>query len=107
METNYLPRAEVFVAEIDGVPMGFAGINDTNLEMLFVQADVLHQGIGTALLEFVVQNYGVRFVDVNEQNEQARQFYLSRGFMVISCSPVDDQGRPYPILHMEETAREG
>lgn len=87
--------------------MGFAGINDTNLEMLFVQADVLHQGIGTALLEFVVQNYGVRFVDVNEQNEQARQFYLSRGFMVISCSPVDDQGRPYPILHMEETAREG
>ena len=83
--------------------MGFAGINDTNLEMLFVHADVLYQGIGTALLEFVVQNYGVRFVDVNEQNEQARQFYLSRGFAVISRSPVDGQGRPYPILHMEKT----
>jgi len=62
LEASYLSRVEVFVAEIDGEPMGFAGINDTNLEMLFVHADALHQGIGTALLEFVVQNYGVRFV---------------------------------------------
>jgi len=32
---------------------------------------------------------------------QARQFYLSRGFMVINRSSVDGQGRPYPILHLE------
>ncbi len=40
-------------------------------------------------------------VDVNEQNEQALGFYQHLGFSVIGRSPLDGQGKPYPLLHME------
>ena len=36
----------------------------------------------------------------NEQNEQAVGFYLHMGFKVSGRSPVDDFGKPYPLLHM-------
>jgi putative acetyltransferase len=48
-------------------------------------------------------------VDVNEQNVAARGFYEALGFAVVGRSPMDDTGRPYPILHMrrEMPPREG
>ena len=39
-------------------------------------------------------------VDVNEQNSVARSFYEACGFVVEGRSELDDQGRPYPLLHM-------
>jgi putative acetyltransferase len=39
-------------------------------------------------------------VDVNEQNPAARGFYETLGFVVVGRSPLDDGGRPFPILHM-------
>lgn len=68
--------------------------------MLFVDARQRGHGIGTALLSFVVAEHGVTAVDVNEQNVQAVEFYRRRGFTVVGRSELDDQGRPYPILHM-------
>lgn len=98
---HYFPAVSLLVAEIDGVPVGFAGTAEGNLEMLFVSDDVRGQGIGTALLEAVIANDGVVKVDVNEQNTGATGFYLSKGFEVDSRSDVDDDGRPYPVLHLK------
>jgi len=39
-------------------------------------------------------------VDVNEQNAGASAFYESMGFQVAGRSPLDRQGRPYPLLHL-------
>ncbi|MDR1040632.1 MAG: GNAT family N-acetyltransferase, partial [Deltaproteobacteria bacterium] len=44
---------------------------------------------------------GVKFVDVNEQNEQGVGFYRHLGFHVISRSEYDEQGRHFPLLHLE------
>ena len=46
---------------------------------------------------------------MNEQNVAARGFYEALGFAVVGRSPMDDTGRPYPILHMrrEMPPREG
>jgi putative acetyltransferase len=43
-------------------------------------------------------------VDVNEQNSAARRFYEACGFVVEGRSELDDQGRPYPLLHMRLAA---
>ena len=43
---------------------------------------------------------GATRVDVNEQNEQALGFYRHLGFEVVGRSPLDGQGKPYPLLHM-------
>jgi len=100
----YFPAVSLIVAEHDGQPVGFAGVAEGGLEMLFVSDDARGHGIGTALLDAVTSDHGVTRVDVNEQNAGARGFYLSRGFVEVGRSPLDGDGRPYPILHLERPA---
>ncbi len=52
------------------------------------------------LLQYAIEQLGVTKVDVNEQNPQAVGFYEHMGFKVVSRSPLDDMGKPFPILHM-------
>lgn len=85
----------------DGHIQGFAGVHDGKLEMLFVDPACCGQGIGKALLATVVEELGVREVDVNEQNPQAVGFYLKQGFVQAGRSEVDGQGDPYPLLHLK------
>lgn len=100
LASDFLPQVELRVAELGGVPVGFAGVSTGKLEMLFVDARQRGRGVGTALVSFVVAECGVMTVDVNEQNAQAVEFYRRRGFRVVGRSALDDQGRPYPLLHM-------
>ena len=81
--------------------VGFSGVAEGNLEMLFIDPEYRGQGIGKTLLNYTVKNMGVEKVDVNEQNEQAVQFYLHCGFEIIGRSALDPTGKPYPILHMQ------
>ena len=85
----------------DGRIQGFAGVHDGKLEMLFIDPACRGQGIGKALLASVVDELGVREVDVNEQNPQAVGFYLKQGFVQVGRSEVDGQGDPYPLLHLK------
>jgi putative acetyltransferase len=80
--------------------IGFCGVADGNLEMLFVSPDSRSQGVGTALCRHAVDCLGVTKVDVNEQNPQALGFYEHFGFSIVGRSPLDGQGNPYPLLHM-------
>ncbi|WP_082966592.1 acetyltransferase [Mycolicibacter sinensis] len=98
---NYFPGVRLTVAEVDGEPVGFAGTAGERLEMLFVDADARGRGVGSALLDHAIAEQGIRYADVNEQNEQAAEFYTRRGFVVTGRSELDDAGRPYPLLHME------
>jgi putative acetyltransferase len=100
LPAEYFPQILLTVADLDGVPVGFAGTSEGNLEMLFVDAAARGRGIGTLLLDDALDRHGVRRVDVNEQNAQAVAFYRRRGFTATSRDDLDDAGRPYPILHM-------
>ena len=79
---------------------GFMGISGSHLEMLFIDPKKRSMGIGKKLTMHGIENLGVRFVDVNEQNPQAVGFYLHLGFKVISRDELDSSGKPFPILHM-------
>ncbi|MDO1512251.1 GNAT family N-acetyltransferase [Maribacter confluentis] len=81
--------------------VGFLGVADKNLEMLFIHPDFRGKGIGKKLLDYSIQQMGVKKVDVNEQNEQAVGFYKHFGFETIRRSELDSSGKPYPTLHME------
>ncbi len=97
----YFPAVSLIVAEQDGVPVGFAGVAEGSLEMLFVSNLFRGGGVGNALLTETIAEYGVTKVDVNEQNTSAHGFYLSRGFVQVGRSELDGDGRPYPLLHLE------
>lgn len=81
--------------------IGFLGVADQNLEMLFIHPEYRGKRIGKTLLEYAISNLNVTKVDVNEQNEQAVGFYKHCGFETIGRSELDASGKPYPILHME------
>ncbi len=81
--------------------IGFVGVADGNLEMLFIHPAHRGKRIGKTLLEYAINSLKVNKVDVNEQNEQAVGFYKHCGFETIGRSELDASGKPYPILHME------
>ncbi|EGB13671.1 GCN5-related N-acetyltransferase [Pseudodesulfovibrio mercurii] len=87
--------------DMAGKILGFSGVAHGNLEMLFVAPDSRGRGIGTALCRHAVDRFGVTRVDVNEQNPQALGFYERFGFEVVGRSPLDGQGKPFPLLHMK------
>lgn len=68
--------------------------------MLFISPDVSGKGIETLLATHAIKEQGATKVDVNEQNEQAAGFYERIGFSVTGGSPIDEQGKVYPLLHM-------
>ncbi|WP_444902391.1 GNAT family N-acetyltransferase [Microbulbifer sp. SSSA007] len=86
----------------DGKILGFCGVLNGNIEMLFIAPESRGSGVGTFLTKYAIENLGVTKVDVNEQNLQALEFYKHLGFTVVSRSPLDGQGKPYPLLHMEQ-----
>ena len=94
-----MPRSDAFR------PVGFMGCNWPQIEMLFVEPEYFGLGIGKMLLEHARQRAlaesATLTLDVNEQNPAALAFYEHMGFVVTGRSPVDGQGRPYPLLHME------
>ncbi|MDN5726986.1 MAG: acetyltransferase [Propionibacteriales bacterium] len=100
VSTDFLPQVEIHVAERAGHLVGFSGVSGTKLEMLFVDANSHGGGVGSALLSHAVRECRVDAVDVNEQNRSAVEFYQRRGFRVVGRSERDDQGRPYPLLHL-------
>ncbi|WP_226648547.1 acetyltransferase [Microbulbifer variabilis] len=85
----------------DGKIHGFCGVHEGNIEMLFISPESRGKGVGAQLMEHAIKNQGATKVDVNEQNKQALGFYEHLGFNIVGRSPLDGQGKPYPLLHME------
>ncbi len=99
---TYLPAVRVWVCEDEvGDIVGFMGLNENKVEMLFVDANKRGVGAGRRLLNFARSLHGTLLVDVNEQNTQAHGFYKHYGFVDIGRSKFDDAGRPFPIIHMK------
>ena len=69
--------------------------------MLFISPEERRKGLGKRLLQYGVENYGVKRLAVNEQNPQAKGFYEHMGFRVYKRTELDEQGNPYPLLYME------
>ena len=99
---EYLDAVSLFCTkDAGGRITGFAGVADDRIEMLFVHADEFGRSFGKALLQHAISRFNARKVDVNEQNERAVEFYRHMGFEVISRSPLDSLGKPFPLLHMQ------
>lgn len=79
----------------------FIGVHNNKIEMLFVKDACRGKGLGKQLVNWAINTLNVKFVDVNEQNEQGLGFYKYMGFEVFDRSELDEQGNPFPILYMK------
>lgn len=80
--------------------LGFAGVANGQVDMLFVAPESRGMGVGKRLLHYAIDELNAERLDVNEQNPQALGFYLHEGFEVTGRSETDGLGQPYPLLHM-------
>lgn len=48
-----------------------------------------------------IDNYGIKEVEVNEQNPSAVEFYKRMGFSAYKRTDCDEQGRPFPLIYMK------
>lgn len=84
-----------------GTVTGFLGLSPGKIEMLFIHPDHFRKGYGNLLTDFAITHHQVTQVDVNEDNPQALQFYLQKGFRVVSRLEKDAEGKDFPVLQME------
>jgi putative acetyltransferase len=98
---TYLKAVELRCIRDKGRIIGFLGVADENIEMLFLHPDFIGRGIGKRLVDYAIMELKAKRVDVNEQNPNAWKFYERAGFKVVGRSELDPTGRPYPILHMK------
>ena len=86
---------------VDEQPAGFIGAAEEKVEMLFLHPAQRGHGLGRQLMQYAMSRWHCTQVDVNEQNPQAAGFYEHLGFEIVSRSPLDEQGNPFPILHLK------
>jgi putative acetyltransferase len=98
---HYFDAVDLRVAKNDNEDIvGFIGVAEGNIEMLFIAPNFRNCGAGTLLLKNAIKTQFATKVDVNEQNPDATGFYKHFGFEVVGRSPLDGQGNPFPLLHM-------
>ncbi|MBV8324976.1 GNAT family N-acetyltransferase [Chryseobacterium sp.] len=97
----YFQHVTLLGFEKEGRLVGFIGVAEENVEMLFVDNTCRGTGIGKKLITYAIAHLQVTKVDVNEQNVQAVDFYKYVGFNILRRSELDGAGKEYPVLHME------
>lgn len=97
---KYLETLNLYCIKTDKGILGFIGLQNKLIQMLFVHPDYINQGIGRQLIDFAISKHNVNEVDVNEQNTYALEFYKRLGFEVFDRFDTDDAGKPFPILSL-------
>ncbi len=64
----------------DGVVKGFLHLGGDEVRRLYVEPVLHSQGVGAALLEYAIREYGVTRLWALEKNERAIAFYARHGF---------------------------
>ena len=101
----YVPQAlksveHLTVAETEK-PIGFMGIQNRRLEMLFLAPEERGKGLGKQLLQHGIETYGIVELTINEQNPQAVGFYEHMGFETYKRTELDEESNPHPLLYMK------
>lgn len=76
----YLPNAETWVYELDGVVVGFISLIGNEVGAIFVDAKFQRQGIGRALMDKARSIRVVLQLNVFKDNQVGRKFYEKYGF---------------------------
>ena len=101
----FFPKVNLLLAvDATDKPLGFMFLHEGHLEALFIDPNQHGKGIGKAFIQKALADHPNLTTDVNEQNSKALGFYRRVGFEPTGRSPIDGQGRPYPLIHLQYRA---
>ena len=99
--TGWLAANDVWVAEIDGAPVGYASMTAAWLDGLFVAPEHAGRGIGGLLLDLVKSLRPAGFaLWVFESNVPARRFYERHGLVELEHTDGSGNEERAPDLRM-------
>jgi ribosomal protein S18 acetylase RimI-like enzyme len=103
-----LPSATVWVAEVDGRPVGYLALTGSSLDQLYVAPGYQGRGIGSQLLDKAKALSPVRLrLYAFQSNHRARAFYEARGFTAAAFSDGADNEEQEPDVMYEWAVRPG
>lgn len=103
---TYFDLVDLEIYYVNNQVIGFSGVHNHHLEMLFLDPSYFRQGHGQDILIYLNKKYDIKKIDVNKDNISAYSFYKKLGYHIVNESTVDAQGRPYPILHLQKIEKE-
>lgn len=101
-----LPEVEVYVYEINGLVVGFIGIDEGYIAGLFVDKEYRGMGIGTKLIEYIKERYDFFTLHVFENNYGAVTFYENRGLIKKEESVHEDLGEVEYLMYYRKKKKE-
>lgn len=85
---------QIWIAEIDDRIVGFIGVQNHNIDHLYVEPAFQKQGVGTALLNYVKEQFQHLSLYTFEKNRVARSLYEKQGFKAVRFGVSPDEGEP-------------
>lgn len=98
----YLPNADTWVAEEEGMVIGFIALLGHEVGALFIEPDYHGKGAGKALMDKAVDIYKNIELEVFKENPIGRKFYTRYGFQQIAETLHSETG--HPVLRLRYTA---
>lgn len=95
----YIPIAETYVYEENDVIKGFISIIDKEfIGALFVDNDYQGLGVGSKLINFVLNKHDTLSLAVYKENFKSVRFYKKMGFEILSEEINEDSKHPEYIM---------
>lgn len=70
----YFPQLDMKMWFEDNTFVGFSGVNESHLEMLFLDPEQIGKGLGSSILKDLIEKDGMKSTDVNKDNKLALAF---------------------------------
>lgn len=97
MVKEMLPRASIYVYEMDKQIVGFIGMVDTYIEGIFVAKKYQSQGIGRQLISYAKESHASLTLQVYQKNTSSVSFYKKENFKIME-EKMDAQTKEKELL---------
>lgn len=88
----YLPNTDTWIAELDGIVIGFIALMGNEVGALFVEPKFHGNGIGRSLMDKAREIHGDLEVEVFSRNDIGYRFYTAYGFTLLTQKIHNDTG---------------
>lgn len=99
--THSLPSYDIYVYAVDDEILGFICYYKHKIEMLYVLPQHMNKGIGSALLQYVLDNYRETLeIGVSKSYPVSLHLYQKHGFVITKTEDYDVSGvyNPHYIM---------
>ncbi|MCM1254407.1 MAG: GNAT family N-acetyltransferase [Clostridium sp.] len=106
-EMQVLPLAQEYIANPkkleniwvydDEFVKGMIHIESDRIQELYVDSFFQNQGIGAALIDYAIREFGARYLFVLEKNERAIRFYQRYGFLLTDKRELEEGTTEYTV----------